>query len=315
MTDPAFTVVMPAHNAAATIEAAIASALAQSREDFELIVVDDGSGDETLDVAQRFTGDPRVRVLRQDHAGPSAARNLAIASGSGSYVSMLDSDDLWLPTYLAAVGDALDGEQRAGFAYTDAWVLEDPPGRFRRKTVLRVADPPEPWLDANALLRRLARGNFIINSTVTIRRSALETAGGYNLALAAAGDYELWLRLAASGFGGVLVPDCHAVYRVRPGSIQHGMQGRLRAHHALREVYRLLAEQYDVPIDVSEFARSRMRSIDRRIAKFEREGIVVEARRRLRAGLGRLKRMLLGRLLWLSEPPPETRRALESTRR
>jgi glycosyltransferase involved in cell wall biosynthesis len=315
VTAPTFTVVMPAHNAAATIASAIGSVLAQSRRDFELIIVDDGSSDETMELAEDFTRDSRVHVLAQEHSGPSAARNKALEVGRGRYLSMIDSDDLWLPSYLAAAADSLERERRAGFAYTNVWILDDSVRRVRRKTSLDGEARAKPWLEPAALLRALAQRNFLSNMC-TVRRSALDVVGGWNENLEAANDYELWLRVAAAGFGAVRMPGCHAIYRIRARSIQQGPEGSLTRHRALREAYRLVAEEYGgVPDDVRELSRSNMRWLDRRIAKLERAGLPAKLWRTLRTGLGRVKRLLLRRLLWLSAPPPEVARALRAGRR
>src|SRR3954467_14333200 len=109
MTDPTFTVVMPAYNAEATIASAISSLLNQSYGSFECIVVDDGSTDGTAEAGRPFEQDGgggvrpleqagRVWMLRQRTSGLAASRNEAISRGRGRLVSMLDSDDLWLPT-------------------------------------------------------------------------------------------------------------------------------------------------------------------------------------------------------------------------
>src|SRR5437016_179026 len=106
--DPTFSVVMPALNAETTIGAAIRSVLAQTRTDFELLVVDDGSTDNTIDEVRRVA-DPRVRLLALKHRGVAVARNYAISEARARFVSMLDSDDLWLPSYLEVMGAALAG--------------------------------------------------------------------------------------------------------------------------------------------------------------------------------------------------------------
>jgi GT2 family glycosyltransferase len=313
MTEPAFTVVMPAHNAAGTIETAIASVLAQSRRDFELLVVDDGSTDATLDVARSFD-DPRVRVLAQPHSGPSRARNTALEAGRGRYVSMIDSDDLWLPSYLTAAAESLEREPRAGFAYTDVWIYDDSVRRVRRKSSLQGEPRAQPWLEPHALLRALTVRNFVSNMS-TVRRSALDAVGGWNEELAAANDYELWLRLAAAGYGAVRMAGCNAVYRIRLSSIQQGHEGGLTRHRALREAYRLVAEEYEeVPADVRELSRANMRWLDGRIAKLERAGLRATVWRTLRTALGRVKRLLLRGILWLPVPPPEVARVLGGNR-
>src|SRR5262245_44942919 len=116
---------MPAYNTEQTIEAAIVSVLSQARSDFELIVADDGSSDDTPARIERFLEDGRVRLIRGDHRGPSGARNAAIAEALGEYICFLDSDDLWLPSYLEVMSAMLSGAPRAAVAFTDAWVLFD----------------------------------------------------------------------------------------------------------------------------------------------------------------------------------------------
>jgi glycosyltransferase involved in cell wall biosynthesis len=309
MDAPTFTVVMPAHNSVPTIGAAIASALAQTRADFELLIVDDGSTDGTAEEARRFETDPRVRVVRQERAGPAAARNLAIARSAGRFVSMLDSDDLWLPTYLEAVSDVLEHDPQAGLAYTGHWVLDDPPGLLRRET-----EPASPRkLDADAFLIELVSANILVNSTVTVRRAVLQVVGGCNTALAAAIDYELWLRIAAAGYGAVCAPGRHAVYRVRRGSIQYEPRNEPQVQRNLGEVYRSIADEWDVPDDVRAIARARLSAVDRRIEILNRE-------RRLdvwllagRRQAGRAKRLLLRRRLWYAAPPPEVASTLSAT--
>src|SRR5204863_2345947 len=122
---------------------------------FEVIVVDDGSTDDTAERARSIVADKRVQDIRQPNAGASAARNAGIEAAGGVYVSMLDADDLWLPCYLTVMGEALDRELEAGFAYTDAWLLEDETKRVRRTSVMFYENPPNPPpRDAHTFLLR-----------------------------------------------------------------------------------------------------------------------------------------------------------------
>src|SRR5690242_19650168 len=106
--DPAHTVIVPAYNAAGTLELAIRSVRAQTDSSFELIAVDDGSTDATPDLLRRLAGeDARIRVIRQENAGPSAAREAAMGQASGTYLTFLDSDDLLMPSYLETMAETL----------------------------------------------------------------------------------------------------------------------------------------------------------------------------------------------------------------
>ena len=167
-TDPTFTVVMPAYDRAATIDSAIASVLAQTQPDFELIVVDDGSTDDT---AARVTAamaiDSRIQLVRQENRGPTGARNAAFERARGRHVSLLDSDDLWMPGYLERIGAALDAEPSAGFAYSDAWVLDDRTRKIHRSSALAHTDRP---IRCHATRRRSSSSCCGSTSSTGLRR-------------------------------------------------------------------------------------------------------------------------------------------------
>jgi PST family polysaccharide transporter len=304
---PTFSVVMPAHDTASTVGAAIASVLAQTRTDFELLVVDDASSDGTGDVVQSFTSDPRVRLLRRaEVGGPAAARNDAFAATRAPFVSMLDSDDLWLPRYLETIAVALAANPSAGLACAGHWMLEEPPGLIRR-------EPPQAGdfaLPADEFLLRLLRRNFVANSTVTVRRSALAECGGCDSSLSGAVDLDLWLRLAALGHGAVYVGRPLAVYRLRPGSIQHDPRNELPALRNLRVVYAKVADAKEVPDAARSIAQQQLVRLDRRLSRLRRQNRPARAARAARRALGDFRDAALRRRIWYSEPPAELARAL-----
>jgi glycosyltransferase involved in cell wall biosynthesis len=310
MAAPAFSVVMPAFDTASMIGGAIASVLGQTRGDLELLVVDDGSTDGTPDVVRSFGGDDRVRLLQNGgRKGPGAARNLAIAEARAPFVSMLDSDDLWLPTYLERVGAALERHPEAGLACCGHWTLEEPPGLIRRGD--QREQHPEPlWLDANELLRRLVVRNFLVNSTVTVRRSVLVEIGGCTSELRAAVDFDLWLRIAAAGHGAVCVPEPLAVYRVRAGSIQNEPRNERRAFEALHRVYSSVAEDGSVPEEIRALARAQRDGVDRRLRALRGDRRLNASLLALRRRMGAVKRAVLRRRLWYAEPPLDVGRLL-----
>ncbi|HVV29051.1 MAG TPA: glycosyltransferase [Rhizomicrobium sp.] len=108
MTAPFFSVIIPVYNRAAALRTAIASVLAQTCPDFEIVVVDDGSRDDPRAVVEAFA-DPRLRFIRQDNAGGGAARNTAIDAARGRFIAPLDSDDVFLPHHLASMRALLEG--------------------------------------------------------------------------------------------------------------------------------------------------------------------------------------------------------------
>jgi glycosyltransferase involved in cell wall biosynthesis len=223
---PVFSVVIAAHNAARTLPSALRSVLAQTRPDFEVIVVDDGSTDGTNEVL-RTVPDDRIDLVSQPNRGPAAARNAGIERAAGEYVCLLDSDDLWLPDYLETMGAALDRDAGAGLVYTDAWRLNDVTRRVRRRTTMRAQEPPlRPPEERDALLLALLERNFVFTSA-TIRRRVLDDVGGFRT-FTRSEDYELWLRIAASGARFLNAGKVLAVYRHRPGSRQRDLLAMVR---------------------------------------------------------------------------------------
>jgi len=127
---PLVSVVIPTYDRAGLVLDAVASALAQTEADLEVLVVDDGSQDGTeMLLRGRHAGEPRVRVLRQEHAGISCARNLGIQNARGRFVGLLDSDDRWRPGFLRSQIALLERHPAAALAYADGRPLEPRSGR------------------------------------------------------------------------------------------------------------------------------------------------------------------------------------------
>jgi len=307
MTEPTFSVVMPARDTAATVADAIQSVLAQTRSDFELIVVDDASTDDTVEVVEQFTPDSRVRLLRRGRGGgPGTARNDAFAIARAPYVSMLDSDDLWLPRYLETAVERLEANPAAGLFCAGHWTLEEPRGLIRRNTPLEE----DAILDPDAFLLRLVQRNFVVNSTVTVRRAALVACRGCNPDLRAAVDLDLWLRIAAGGYGAVLVGRRLAVYRLRRGSIQHDPRNEERALRGLLTVLSATAAVPDIPPVVRSAATEHAAQIEQRLGDAIRPQPAERARRRLRRSARALRNVAFRRRIWYRTPPPELAEAL-----
>jgi len=181
------TVVVPAYNDAAWIGDAIASVLTQTRRPAEIIVVDDGSTDETAArVRDRFGS--TVRLISRANGGPSRARNTGIEAAGQPYVAFLDADDVWVPTKLERQLAVLDADPAIGVVATD-WV------RTTRELPAAV-----PTLDALPVSRisyaDLLALNRFQTSTVLARTSRLREVGGFDPAVDGAEDWDLWVRLA-----------------------------------------------------------------------------------------------------------------------
>jgi len=196
---PRFSVIIPAYNAASTVEATIRSVLAQTAADLELIVVDDGSTDGTRELVAAIAGtDPRVELIAQPNQGVAGARNRGVERAAAAYVSFLDNDDLWMPRYLETAGAALDVEPGAAFAYCDAWSLVHASSRIRRRTELEARPGPEPGSSWEQVFKTLATRNFVMSSA-TVRAALLREVGGFSREVTGTDDYDLWFRLMLAG--------------------------------------------------------------------------------------------------------------------
>jgi glycosyltransferase involved in cell wall biosynthesis len=182
---PQVTVVIPTFDRAAVLPRALDSALAQQGCDFEVIVADDGSSDDTTHVLERYAGDTRVRVLALPHGGVCRARNAAVAQSRAPLLAFLDSDDEWLPGKLAAQTAQL-GETGLSICQTgETWI----------RNGVRV-NPPAHYVKRGGDIFALSlRHCMITPSSVLMTRALFAAAGGFNPEFPACEDYELWLRI------------------------------------------------------------------------------------------------------------------------
>lgn len=209
MTSPVISVVVPTYNAQATLLETIDSIRRQTFSDFELIVIDDGSTDDTL---RRLQGvhDPRLRVFRYPNAGLAEARNRGIDRSRGEFISFIDADDLWTPDKLALQLDALRRHPEAALAYSWTAFID------RKGSYLFAKEPCHFEGDVHA---DLLRSCFVASgSNILVRRSCVEAVGSFDTALGAAQDWDFCLRVAArSSF--VVVPHYQVLYRIWEGAM------------------------------------------------------------------------------------------------
>jgi glycosyltransferase involved in cell wall biosynthesis len=181
-------VVIPTFNCADFLVEAIRSVLAQTYQEYEIIVVDDGSTDHTETALRQFGN--RVRYIRQEPGGPSVARNRGILEARGKLIAFLDADDLWRPTKLARQVECLNHHPEAALVYTDFTRGPNPgSNNDSRLTAYKPRDPADPF---HALLEE----NFIATPTVVVRRETLARSGLFDPTLKGSEDFDLWLRLA-----------------------------------------------------------------------------------------------------------------------
>jgi glycosyltransferase involved in cell wall biosynthesis len=180
-------VIIPTYNSACFLTDAIDSVLAQTLKDFEVIVIDDGSTDETESMMQKYGS--AVRYIRQENRGVALTRNRGIDQSRGKHVAFLDADDVWLPHKLERQLAALSSRKDFRACYSAFSVADD----NLRSIAVNRSDRR-----GSALEDLLLRGNVVATpSTVVCERSLLELAGGFDPVMSQCADWDMWVRLAA----------------------------------------------------------------------------------------------------------------------
>jgi glycosyltransferase involved in cell wall biosynthesis len=252
--EPLVSVVMPAYNAAAFIEAAIESVLAQTYPHFELWIIDDGSTDGTPAILSAYRSrDPRIKIADRPHSGVVASRNHGLDLAQGAYLAWLDADDLALPHRLEAQVAALKSDPGLVIVGSAFRLLHD------QGTLQAVQQMPES--DTSIRWHCLFHSPFA-QSSVMLRLEALRSRRlGYDPAMKEAEDYDLWSRLLQHGRGRNL-PEPLLSYRLHPAQASHRGQTKvweyasqvsqrnlaaLGAHLPLEQVHRLREWYYRFP--------------------------------------------------------------------
>lgn len=198
---PRVSVVMPVYNVEAYVAEAIRSVLAQTFTDFELIIVDDGGSDASMEICRSFC-DPRITIVSQRNRGLAGARNTGIAASRGEFVALLDSDDRWLPEKLMLHVIHLDNAPKVGVSYAPSRLI-DAVGQ-----PLRIVQRPKlKGVAAKDIFCRNPVGN---GSAPVLRRLALDTVAfahpdertrtcWFDETLRQSEDIEMWLRLSLAG--------------------------------------------------------------------------------------------------------------------
>ncbi len=197
---PQVAVIIPAYNQSQYLSQAIQSVLDQTFIDWEAVIVDDGSRDDTRNVALNFT-DSRLRYIYQENRGLSAARNTGIRSSAAPYLSFLDSDDMFLPEKLALLLAALEQQPELGLVAGQAVPVDENNQRVGK--IMNTPLPQQP--------ERLLLGNPLHVGSVLLRRSWQEQAGFFDESLRSYEDWDMWLRLGVLG--------CHMSYVNKPVSL------------------------------------------------------------------------------------------------
>ncbi len=182
-------VIIPTYNYGEFIGDAIDSVLNQTYKDYEIIIVDDGSTDNTIEILEEYRDKADIRYFYQENKGPAAARNLGVKKSTGKYISFLDADDVYVPEKLEEQVDILNNNKKVGLVYSDFLYtkknLHSNYYHYRCKS----------YDNQEKALQHLWRENYINTSTVMTVKDYLLELGLFNEKFRYAEDYDLWMRL------------------------------------------------------------------------------------------------------------------------
>jgi len=263
---PVLSVLVPTYNYGDFIEDAIRSVLSQAVARVEIIVVDDGSTDFTQAMLAPLLSD-RLRYFRQSNAGPSAARNLAIAHAQGRYLMFLDADDVLLPGCLAATMDFLYRHPQIGFFFTNYDIFDDEgvvsssgvDGWRVFRTIPHESVADGEWIFSCSLAPWIVRyGGFMHTSGVTLQRSVALTAGPFRVGFAYGEDDDFWARVAYRTPAGY-VDRVLSRKRNHPRSLIHDRRNTLQNAEHLHRLTELQLQDYLGDAEMQAILRAKLR--------------------------------------------------------
>ena len=226
---PLVSVITATYNMGRYVADTVDSVLAQTHWGVEAIVVDDGSTDDTPDVLARYADDPRVKIVRQDNAGQTVAKNRGLREATGAYVGFCDADDLWRPDKLERQLPSF-ADERVGVVYGNFQFID---GQGRPIETYR------PPTFSGRITGELLVDNFVHFPTALVRREIIERMGGFDESLTMGIDFDLWLRISVD-HDFLYLPDILVDYRIWEGQMSHRTGERL--DNAFRLMRRFLAD-------------------------------------------------------------------------
>ena len=252
---PRVSVIIPTYNRKDLVQLTIDSALAQTFADREIIVVDDGSTDNTGE-ALRARYDIRIRYEYQTNQGESAARNRALQLAQGEFIALLDSDDLWLPDKLEKEVARLDAEPQAGMVFCEAWLIDAQGKRLGDQPEGSRVTPDDLSLEKMVLVNQIGGP-----STTLIRRSTLDAVGGFDAQIHFGEDWDVWLQMLVRRYPIAFIPEPLTCIRRHRGT-QCYYPNAKRNLQRRNEHVRLLSKAFDqwpgpIPAGLRERALAR----------------------------------------------------------
>ena len=221
---PRVSVIVPAYNAAVYLPYAIDGVLAQSYPDWEIVIVDDGSTDDTRAVVDSYRPklSDKLQFIYQSNRGLAAARNIGIRAARGEFIALLDADDVWLPYRLERGVSVMDADPGAGLVHARVVRID------ARGTITGQLKVDPKYMSGRIARHVYTRRAHIVCPTVMFRKSCLETAGWFDETMQATEDRDLWFRIALH-YEVVFINQVLAHYRLSPSSMTSNLDRLLKA--------------------------------------------------------------------------------------
>lgn len=220
---PKVSVIIPAYNAVAYLPQTINSVLRQTFTDYEVLIVDDGSSDNTADWAAQIR-DSRVKLISQPNQGAGAARNTGVKNAQGDCVAFLDADDLWEPTKLAKQVERLDQQPEVGLVHT--WItIANPDGSLSDRT-MQTDGEGHIWNQV------VVYNPLKCGSTAMVRRRCFEELGYFDQSLKYSEDWDMWIRIARN-YAFSVIAEPLTYYRIHPFNKSKNYEGQLKCFHQI----------------------------------------------------------------------------------
>lgn len=224
---PHVSVVMAAKNYARFLPAAVESVIAQTMTDWELVVIDDGSTDDTPVAVKPYLSDPRVRYVRSDKLGQPRAKNLGIALSRGAVIAFLDADDAWRPTKLEKQLALLRDD--VGVVFCGRELIDESGAKLAKQP---AANPP-----TGRVLDAMFVQNFVCFSSAMVRRQVFDHVGSFDPQWDLAIDFDLWLRVARQ-YAFAYVPEPLVLYRTGHGNLSQKLSDRVATAFSIMHRHR-----------------------------------------------------------------------------
>lgn len=217
LSTPLISIITPTYNREKTLSQAVESVLSQTYKNWELIIIDDGSTDNTREMLSKYLNDPRIKYRYQNNSGQSTARNHALKLYTGKLVCFLDSDDFWPDNKLERQVNLMKVHPTVDIIHGDEITVDESGREITRHNMKRYS---------GQITKNLIADNSVSINTVIVKRHCFEKMGGLSSKYTIADDYELWLRFSVQ-FTFLYIPEYFGFYRVMKNQISTDKERRL----------------------------------------------------------------------------------------